>query len=161
MDEPWGALQWDIRRRGRLSHPEVQQSRAVESRTERFEQFKHRHQGQGAARSRLGFHLRSAGRLRSLFSAIIQWTALGGSECRRAAHQPKLELRLEPGRAVLQFRRLFGRQFTVWHLDRFPAKLADVGRCFCLRSDGRFVRFLADRLPGDYLRRGRYRGLPI
>ena len=67
---------------------------------------------------------------------------------------------LEPGRAILQFRGLFGRQFTLWHLDPFPAKLADFGRCFCLRSAGRFVRFLADRLPGNYLRRGQYRKLP-
>jgi hypothetical protein len=29
VDEPWGALQRDIRRRGRLYHPEVQQSPAV------------------------------------------------------------------------------------------------------------------------------------
>ena len=91
----------------------------------------------------------------------LQWTALGGPERRHTAHQPGRGRRLEPGRAILQFRGLFGRQFTLWHLDRFPAKLADFGRCFCLRSDGRFVRFLADRLAGNYLRRGRYRGLPI
>ena len=124
-------------------------------------QFKHRNQGEGAVRGRMGFYLRPAGRVRSLFPAVLQWTALGGPERRRAAHQPKLGRRLEPGRAILQFRGLFGRQFALWHLDRFPTKLADFGRCFCLRSDGRFVRFFADRLAGNYLRRGRYRRLPI
>jgi hypothetical protein len=94
------------------------------------------------------------------YSLQFSWTALGGPERRRATHQPGLGLRLEPGRAILQFRGLFGRQFTLWHLDRFPAKLADFGRCFCLRSDGRFVRFLADRLAGNYLRWGQYRKLP-
>src|SRR6202022_2962832 len=159
--EPWGALQWDIPPRGGLSHPEVQQGPAVGSRAERFDPVKYRDQGERAARSRMGFYLRSAGRVRSLFAASGQWPALGGSERRHTAHQPGLERRLEPGRAILQFRGLFGRQFTLWHLDRFPAKLADFGRCFGLRSDGRFVRFLADRLAGNYLRRGRYRGLPI
>src|SRR5216684_2012735 len=77
----------------------------------------------------MGFCVRSAGRVQSLFTAIRQWTGVGVSERRRPAHQPKLERRLEPCRAILQFRRLFGRQFTnLWHLDRFPAKLTDFGQ---------------------------------
>jgi len=67
----------------------------------------------------MGFYLRSAGRVRSLFPAPLQRTALGGPECRRAAHQPGFGFRLEPGRAILQFRGLFGRQFTYGTLTLF------------------------------------------
>src|ERR1700724_2387413 len=101
MAEPWGAVQWHIRRRGRLYHPEVQQSRAVESCAERFVQFKHRDQGERAVRSRMGFYLRAAGRVRSLFPAIIQWTALGGSERWRAAHHADQAAR-DIGKAVFE-----------------------------------------------------------
>ena len=77
VDEPWGALQRDIRRRGRLSYPEVQQPRAVESRAKRLDPVKHRDQGEGTARCGMDFYLRSAGRVRSLFPATRQWTEVG------------------------------------------------------------------------------------
>ena len=70
--------------------------------------------------------------------------------------------RFKPGGPVLQFGGLPGRQFAdLRHADGFPAKRADFGRRACLRSDGRFIRILADRLAGDDLRRRRYRRLQI
>ena len=66
-----------------------------------------------------------------------------GSKRRRAADEPELERQLEPGWAILQFRRLFGRQLTLRHIDGFPTKRADFGRCCCLRSDGRLNAFSA------------------
>ena len=55
----------------------------------------------------------------------------------------------EPSGSVLQRRGLCGYQFAdLWHLDRWPAKFPYLGRCHCIRSPGRFVCFLADRISG-------------
>src|SRR5260370_38714906 len=94
--EPWGALQWDIRRRGRLSHPEVQQSPAVGSRAERFDPVEHRNQRERAVRSRMGFNFEFPARLRSYFPEIRHRSPPGVQDPRLTPPNPNFAAAPKP-----------------------------------------------------------------
>lgn len=122
--ESRGALQWDLGRRGRLPHPEMQQGPRWDLAPNVPDPVEHRNQGKGAARCGMDLHLRCAGRVRSLLAASGQWTALVGAECRRSARQPGFERGLKPGRTVYNSVGCSRPAFTTPRKPRNPTRKA-------------------------------------